>query len=722
LSSTITIDGATVTCPTVVPRRLTLPLGRVPTFVFESPGGPLPTGAYPYLNKEVVVAISGTDRFKGDVVRCEPRFSASAGWTRVYTCLSLRNRGDWIKHSDSNNGINVSIYNALRDAEIGDWLASRAGKTVGEILTDVLTMTTNATALDALDIGAYTSLSPPTLPSATTTDLATLTRVLPGPIRFGGEKFLTAVEAFLSVNAPNHRLVVLPDGTLRFLDLTSLPTSATLTLGTDPVDPPDLSRDLTECYSAVEVWGEPIASVYEFRLSITGTDRGLSESPFAYDSLTVAQAKAAFKPSHHWQPDCVDEGTCTCPSTTTVTVTSSNATYTWSADFWNQEASKRYGVIQLQYTLGNTITMYDQRLVVDCTSLSAGGTSTITLDRALPHTNFNRYSIRGRRGGKQNVYTTYALPSWAGAKVAPQSSYPYPFRNASGNGVQMTTSAMGLVIWSANGNSPYFEVGVPIEVDPDAGTITFPTPTYMMVGNREPTDVRAFVPIYNAENYVRKPASSYEGTGYSVDGVQRVLPVTVRSWRDPANATGMASFAQDILDSVKTPIVEGVVTYHGLYGTAMAPGVKLNIAADGYTTGWESAALPVLDTLLEWTGPDDAVSYRTTLQVSTRRAHYTESAYLQPERTGAILDFGNAAPIDLSGMGGNSGSIVGQVLSNAANLQNNWLQDQAARATDALSNLDAGAVGAFQDAFQGMADVQDGAFRESKRLLREGTL
>lgn len=730
MATVLTIGGVEVACPTAIPRRLTLPVGRVPTFAFETPGGPLPTGAYPFLNEEISVEIEGTVRFVGDVVRCEPRFSASAGWTRIYSCLGLRNRGDWVRHVDGNSGVNVSTYNALRDGETADYLASRAGKEVGEILADLLTMTENATALDALGLGAYTSLSPPTLPTATTTDLAALDRVLPGPIRFGGEKFLSAVESFLSTNAPNHRLVVLPDGTFRFLDLTAFPTTDTLTLGTDPVDPPDLSRDLSECHSAVEIHGEPVAAVYEFRLSITGTDRGLNEDPFIYDGLTIAQAKAAFRPRHHWQPDCVDQGTCTCPSTTTVTVTSSDASVFWSADFWNQEAGKRYGAIQLTYSLGNTITMHDQRLVVDSAALTAGGSATLTLDRALPHTNFNRYSLRGRRGGQQNVYTTYELPSWAGAKVAPQSSYPYPFRNASGNGLQMVTTAMGLVIWSSSGNPPYLEHGTPIEVDPDAGTITFPTPTFILAGNREPTDVRAFVPVYNAVNMVRAPSSGYEGAGYTVDGVERVLPVSVRSWRDPANLAGMTAFAQDILDTVKTPIVEGTITYHGLYEDALAPGLKVHVAADTYTTGWEAAALPVVDAQLEWPGPDEPALYRTTLQVSTRRAHFTEAAYLQPERTGATIDFGDSAPIDFRFMAGNAGSVVGQTLGNLFGLHAATLADRNATAEGIVGNLDAavegalrgveqGALDAFSGAFQGAADANDGVLDAARRAIEE---
>ena len=243
MATVITIDGSPVVCADAVPKRLNLPLGGVPTFVFESPGGPLPTGAYPHLNKSIEVEVDSTTYFVSEVEDCEPRFTAM-GWVRTYNCVSLRGMGDRVAHRDGNSGGETSTYNGSPDNDPYNYLPSRAGKEVGEIIADILTMQTNADALDALGIGAYTSLSPPTLPTATTDDLATLDRLVPGPIRFSGEKLLTALEGLLSSLAVNHRLVVLPDGTLRFFDLTALPTAATLTLGTDPVDPPDLSRVL----------------------------------------------------------------------------------------------------------------------------------------------------------------------------------------------------------------------------------------------------------------------------------------------------------------------------------------------------------------------------------------------------------------------------------------------------------------------------------------------
>jgi hypothetical protein len=651
MATVITIDGSTVACAAAVPRRLSVPVGGVPTFVFDVPGGPLPTGAYPYLAKSIEVEIDGTTYFVGEVQDCEPRFTR-AGWVRVYNCISLRGLGDRVAHRDGNSGGETSTFNASIDTDPYDYLPSRAGKTVGEIITAVLTMVGNATALDALGIGGYTTLSPPTLPTATVNDLALLTRVLPGPIRFTGERFLTALEGLLAAVAVNWRLVVRPDGVLRFLDTTNFPTAATLTLGTDPVDPPDLSRQLSECYSAILLTGQPVAQAFPFAVSL-GT---LTEAAFAYGGGTIADAKAAFVPNDYYRPACADQGTCVCTSTTSVTLTSDDATVTWPANFWNQTSGNRYGSLHLIHSAGTSIVMMAQRLVTSSASMSAGGTSVTGVDRALPHTDYNKYFIRGRRGGRQNVWTVYTLPTWAGAKVAPQTSYPYPFRNAAGNGLIQVSTAMGQVLWSANNSAPFAEVSIPIEVDPDSGTVIFPKPTFMMAGDRVPSDVRAYVPIWTDVNSVRVPSSGFEGAAYTVDGVERVLQVFVPTWRDPANLSAITSYAQDYLDSVKTPIVEGTVVYHGAYLGALTPGLKLSLASTDYTTGHESGAYPVMDATLEWvSGPGDPDLFRTSMRVSTKRGHYAVDAYLHPDRTGVTLDLGGS--LDLSGIGSGAGAM-----------------------------------------------------------------
>lgn len=664
MATTVTIDGSSVTVPTtILPVRVVTCVWKgVPSFTFQVRGGPLPTGADPYLGLPVVVAIDGTDVFAGDVASVHPTYEHGTGWVRTYQCLGMRARGDRIGHTDDNNSADTSTYNAASDNETLDYRADRAGKTIGEILTDILTMDTNANALDALGLCAYTSLSPPTLPTATTTDLATLATVPQTSVRFGGERLFNAIEGLITAWQPNHWFDVEPDGTLRFHDTRTF-TEHVFTHGTDPIELDGVTRDVGQCYQRIVVRGESLAEMFLFSTARST----LSEDPFAHDSLTVSQAKAAWTPSDFYSPEADSEGTCTCSSTTSVTVDPTDASQTWTTDYWDQTTSGKHGVIFLTYTSGSTITMMAQRRITANASLSAGGTAAVTVDRALPHTNYNRYVIRGTHRDPSAVWCEYELPSWAADKIAKQSSYDFPFIHSNGIAETLVSTPMGEVCWSSSGSPPYSSVVIGITVDQGAGTIRFPQPTYAMAGMRTPSDVRALVPIYTDTNTVTLPPDSggpqYEGTSHTVDGLERTLHVYLPSWRDPANATFVEDFAQDLLDSVKDTVLEGQVRYLGLYADAFAPGISASITGDTYSTGWDSAEIPVVECQVEWTSaPGSGVNHVTTMRVSNRRAHLSEAAFLHPDRTGET--FWPDASLDLSAFAGLSfdvGGVMGGV-------------------------------------------------------------
>jgi hypothetical protein len=206
---------------------------------------------------------------------------------------------------------------------------------------------------------------------------------------------------------------------------------------------------------------------------------------------------------------------------------------------------------------------------------------------------------------------------------------------------------MGTVCYSLSHSPPYSEASAPIEVDQGAGTVRFGYPTFLAAGSKPPDDVRALVPIWTGVNLAVYPADiagvpQYSGNTHTVEGLSQTLTVTVRAWRDPANLTAMTAYASDLLDSVKDPIVEGNVTYYGLYTPALTPGIALSIAGNGYTTGWESAAVAVIEAQIEWcTAPGQPLNYVTTMRCSSRRAHFTDAAFAHPDRTGVTFDFGN---------------------------------------------------------------------------------
>lgn len=763
VATAVTIDGSPVACPRPVrPLRLIAHTTRgIPTFTFSVRGGALPgAGLDPYMGKAVTVAVNGTLRFRGRVESQQTRRVGGLGWCRVYQCLGIASDADWLPHTDSlDGGADTSVYNASSDNQSSSWLPSRAGRTVGQILTDVLTAPENAAALDAAGLGAYTTLDPPTLPSSTTTDLAALTIIPQAPVRFGGERFETALRSFLGQWAPNFTHWWDPsDGALRVLDLRDY-TGHTFTLGPDPILPTELDRDVSQCFTRVQVRGERIADMASMSLS----NGGLDETLFAHDGLTTAQAKAAFVPANFTRPglppgqanatasltsDAVtgvtvsdqgygyasappvsftggggsgatatahltdgkvssisidtggssyttaprvvigapnparaDSGTCACPSTTSITVTSINPAARWGANYWDWDAGV-HGTVLLASSVTTGVTMYAQRRVVANTSLSPGGTSTLTLDRAVPHLDYDSYTLTGEIGSAANVYTLYHITDAdVRANLAPQCTFPFSYVFSGGAAVTQTSTPIGTVIWAPHGDGlpPYEERTSGVVVDRGAGTVRFSSPTYQTAGWREPDDVRALVPVYMASNAAVSPADvdgvpQYSGTAHTEDGLERTLTVTLPSWRDPANLSAVQAYAADLLDSGKDAALSGTITYLGLYEDALTPGLAVSIAGDGYDTGWESAALPVVEGGLEWPigGP---VGLLTIMRCSNRRAHYSADVFMAPDRTGGLLDLGGSldlthAPVPgptwgLQDAATAAGDAMGQALASA---------------------------------------------------------
>lgn len=740
--TTVTIGGTPVDVPRDVrPLQLrTFARGSYPTFTFAARGPLLEAGDDPYMGQAVVVTVNGTVRFKGRVESC----SHQPQWTRTYQCLGLRSDADHVRNIDAlSGGGDTSVYNAAPDNDQLAYLAGRAGRTVGQILSDRLREPEVAAALDALGLGAYTSLTPPTLPADTVADLAALTVIPPNAVRFGGEKFGVAIDSFLQQVAPNHVAFWRPsDGALRIFDQRAY-TPATLTWGTDPIALSPVSRDVTGCYTRCQALGQRIAEM----AAISLIDGGLDETLFAHSGLTSAQAKAAWREADWQRPGMAsgqaeatgqvvsgglgstiavkvggygyssapavvivgdgsgatataavsggkvtsvtrtaagsgytklavviaapaasnsDAGTCTCPTATTVTVTSANKATLWGSNFWDQ-ATGRKGTILLYSTVTSGVDAIAQRRIVSNASLSPGGTATLTLDRALPHTNFDRYVLTGETGGAADVYTLYKIvDADIRANLAPQASVAFPYRFAGGSGLTYTSTPIGTVLWYPTSATvpPLQESTTGVVVDRVNGTVRFSRPTKAIAG-KEPADIRALVPVWVASNVATVPADSgglpqYEGKAYTEDGIERTLPITVRGWRDPLNLTAMLAYAQDQLDAVKDPAIEASVIYRGLYEAALEPGVAISLAGDGYPTGWEGLEAPVVSCTIEWN--KQGVPIGTVLDLSTRRAAYSAEMFLRPERTGdSSLDFG--ASLDLSGLAGrvpNAGSAIGR--------------------------------------------------------------
>lgn len=648
ISVVVTIDGNPISVPEdVFLSSLDLDFdGGIDTATIQVVGGDPRPKPDPYAWKEVTVTIDGALVFKGDSGSAHPQHT-ELGYVYSYQCLGLRNRADFVPHTDSITGTDLSVYNLSYIDDPEAWLASRAGRTVGQIIEDVLTMDDNASRLDAWGIGAYTSLAPATLPSSTLADLATLDCIPPYPIHVSGDKVLNAVENVLRSIYPNLVMRVMPDGVIRFANSRQY-SVLTLTLGGDDlIEPTEIARDWSNSFSRVIVRGQPITEAKVVRLA----DGSLLED-FAWGSYTTnSAAKAAWTPAKYSSPDeNQDSGSCTCGSTTSCTVTSSSSTTTWPANFLDQTSTGRKAVIHLEYTSGTGLTQRISRRVTANTALSAGGTSTLTLDWPLPITSYDKYWIYCQGSPSGEVWRKYKVANTDDAQSL-VASFPYnqPFALAS-NQITNVRAPAASIAWSSSGSPPYSEVVVGVTVDPSDGTLLFGKPTCLVWGSpsriEPPDDIRAIIAVAVGRLTVTVPAdissvAQYEGTFYeeecgSSPTRAKTLYVTVASWRDPINQSQMEAYAQTILDSIKDTVCSGSVVYHDLYTPALEFGKAVAINGNGFTTGWESFnsdptyyGLPIRSVSVQWSMQGGVT---TTLNCSNHWGQFEPSLFLPPDR------------------------------------------------------------------------------------------
>lgn len=667
-ADTLTINGTAVnlvSTNTSLDHCVLYARGGLPELRFSRLVGALATLPDPWSGQAVTLTLgaTGTVVFSGDVQGYIDRWLDGFGWVREYRALGLANRANYIPVTDSETLTGTTVWDLPGDDP--NFIGARAGQTVGQIVQQVLEMTENAGPLNAVGVGNYTVGSGPTytLPSVTLTDLAALTIIPPGQVRISGDRILQALESFVQSCHPNHWLHVDPTGNIRFLDLRSC-TNNTLTIGGDPrIGMPQLTRDFTDCYSQIFVRGYTLVQAVTIQtLPWPGSglsDGGLQED-FAWGSYSNSAAKAAWVPADWSQPNQYgapfDLGSCTCPDTTHITVTSSNASMTWSANQLAQGSGDDLCVVNvLSDLLGGLITQVWQARVVANTALTAGGTSTLTLDTALPATTYNAYQLFGLAQGANVVGRRYKVTNAAiGAAMLNYFPYPFAFKNANDTSASLTSTPVGTVMWPAFGSSPPYNTGWdPITVDPVNGLVYFSKPTQVVAGGLSlpvtwPANVQAFIPVAVGTLSAYAPSSSaYSGTLYTVEGISRTKTIDVPEWRDYSNQSNMNIFASEYLDSVSNVIVEGVLPYNGLNTTYLAPEQAVSIAGTSggtaYTTGWETLALPVVSAELAFQPSAQGTSYLMALHLSNRRGRYTAENYLRPNITGAQYGGGEGA-------------------------------------------------------------------------------
>jgi hypothetical protein len=657
MSDVLTIAGTAINYVTTLTdwdRCVPIVKGGIPELHFsrllrtlkpsDSPALPDPWSA-----QSVTLTVSSILIFTGAVVGYIDRFMPGAGWVREYRALGLRNSADYVPNTDPLTLTDTSTFNLPSDDP--NFVAGRAGQTVGQIVQAILTGAINANALSGFGVGAYTSLYPtPMLPSLTLSDLSYLTVIPPWRVSVSGERILQSLEGLVQSCHPNHWLHVQPDGTIRFLDMRQA-TNNTLTLGGDPrLGMPTLTRDYADSYSQVEVRGNTLAVPVILQTlpwpGSTASNGGLIEA-FEWGSYsTNAAAIAAWIPADYQNPGSYaaadDTGTCTVSDTLHIVVTSSNASETWAANYW----ANSQGTVWLYGDSVSGIGQYTATKIVANTALTAGGTSTLTLGTALTSLNYASYKIWGLDAGPSIVWRKYQITNTAIASAL-LNYFPYPvavtiapINNAS----WVTSSIQGYVQVPQSGTTgpPYVTGMANITVDPVNGYVYFNAPTAFVVNAAantyvQPYNVMVLLAVANGSLAVTVPTSggspTYSGTSYTVEGIRRTKIITCRDWTDQSNTTNMTAFATEFLGSVQDVVVEGTIPYFGLsttYLTCGSSGQAVSVTGSTYTTGWESLSLPVVSVELTKNDGPDGTSYTTHLHISNRRGRYTADQFLRP--------------------------------------------------------------------------------------------
>lgn len=592
-------------------------------------------------------------RFVGDIQRPEVR-PGEAGLMWGYACTDLKHRARHVTLRAS-DGSGTASFNLTPDDPLA--LYSLQGRTVGQIITLVLTNTFNAPALAAVGVGAYTSLSPPTLPSLTAADLAALAVVPREPVQLQGIGILNTIEGLLQRWHPQYALWVQPDGTIRVRSIFGF-ANAAVTLATDSapgddVEWPEYSVDLAGCYTAVRFVGLDIAAA-----TLSTVDGTLS------NAWTTTQQNAWTIRDFLQPKDASDEGDASAITSTSCTVKSDHATVAWALNFWQT----REGWIRLFNPAGTGIDIFEDRLVTACTALSAGGTATISWDATLPlaGTGYTRYKLIGRNGPLALVSRKFHvrepatgnldLLTFVGSRLYPR--FPRGAWVASYSSAIQIFYPRAVVRWSQGGAWPWFEEAVDVQVDPSTGTLTLKEPAVSKFAEMStllkgypadfahglPYDVQVTVPYNRGVLTASAPASGWAGTAYTSYGLQRPMVIPVDSYVYAGDTAAMATLAAEHLAVVQDAVVEGSTLFHGIPAAfdPMVPGAALTFHAPGQTTPIDGLALPVRSARTQWPNAGAEINTVSVRFSNLKRPFQADSLYLHPafgsQMFGAGLD------------------------------------------------------------------------------------
>jgi hypothetical protein len=594
----------------------------------------------------VSLSINGTTVFNGDIDDFGTH-QTNMGWAMQFRSLGLKKRADYVPVLGL-DGTGIAAYNRSPTDPL--YSPSLAGQSVGQIIASVLKVVPTATTLNALGIGAYTSLTPPTLPAQTVTDLAALTVVPPTPVLLQGQNVYNACVDLCRNWHPKYVLWMQPDGTIRATNLFTMTANAFVIPNeagaADTVTWPTISRDTADCYTQVQIIGQSIVA------AVCSLQAGTLAIGWTSGQQSAWNITAFTQPT-----DSYDRGNLSSVTTSSCTVTSDFSTAFWATNFW----TGRQGYISLVNPAGTGIFITDTRFITSNGALTAGGSASVTWDSTTPldSLSFTRYVIMGESSPEALVGRSFLIrdpntgatgvSTYVGSHLELRFPFPTSFSNNTGYGGGaggLTTTAVANIFWSKDGNPPYISFPATIQVDQSLGGVIFTEPVVKplappnVLANGWPAsfsqglyfDVQVVVPYNRGGMVAQAPSSGFSGTAFSVDGISRVLTLPIPAFNYLNLTANMVTLANEYLAVFQDAIVEGSISYR-TFPTAFNPLVfpyALSLTTTGTTNWFDGLNLPVRSVTLKWP-QGSGIQHQVDFQFSNRhRPFQGQDLYLRP--------------------------------------------------------------------------------------------
>jgi len=435
-----------------------------------------------------------------------------------------------------------------------------------------------------------------------------------GPVHVSGE-LAHEVESLLQRWAGNVRMAIPPTGEVRFVDAAGLGTtggaaaSHVLTYGVDEVHPPSIGRDWSACAPRVVAYGRGRIYPFNGRMAL---------DPSELRPAWTSGQQADWSDVDFTAPgDATDYGVVTTTSgPTTITVQSDDPTRAWPVNFW----PKRGGWVQLRKATGIGLEYQINVPVSACTALTAGGTSTLTLDLPLESSAsdaWDTYQLVGRTGPLEddgsgtslsNVWRLFDVVTPGGlveGHLALSSPIPIPFYGLNNASAVMIQTPAALLVKDGVTFPASFRVL------PETGQILFDEPIVrawssaddLAIGGAAvspPDDILFMVPYARGPLQVAHPPDvggvpQYAGTSHTVGGMTKTLYVYIPDWRYEGNAPLIQQYVEMLHRTLCDVQVAATVIYEDVRDDLLdvGDGHELSFAAECGTTGLETLAIPV---------------------------------------------------------------------------------------------------------------------------------